>query len=1502
MFAARAATAAVLMGLFGTATSFGGTDALRVDAPLLTTLDQAAAPVESPDLRERSDPTLAVGRAFAFDPPTADRYTFRMRTTEFDAYLIVQDEHGRIIDETDKTGRFLFTDPTLVVAGTPGHCLLVIACSVDGERGAFELSVSRGEPEQRSIAEENAEALSRARFVVAERIRMRGPHHPSVVNARIQVATVHDGLGDPRAGLEELDAAMWIGDDPSPSARVIFARVMVWRGMLQWKARRLAESIASCDAARAILFGLPAESDVPFLALADLVASAVSRLRGDAALSSNLARRAIRAIDDSAVRRPSSLCLFLSLAAELEESAGEEGCARMHLERTLAILEEDLLPHQRKAHTVTIPAIAGRLGWVCMQLGDVRAAAGHFERALAGCQLGGPPGSAVEASTWIGLAMARDAMGDSASACDAFENALIRGGSGSPLSPGDQAQAFAHLAAFHYVRGDPLEAVQFALLAADQIEKIPRVPPSAVHGVFADSGAILQRAGQLDAARTCLESVLSAWDHGEAPWNDIAVHAARILALIEIESGDAESAGRLLGRARLALDQGLRDQTPRAAVELAQANLHLRLGDFESAIEQLGRVLDRMNLEKGAGSVELAPVLRTLAEAHFEAGQIEEAERYMRRALEALADRPPDRELANGLVVAAALDLKQGNASIAEGRGVQALAILDSIGEPGTLLRSIAESNVAVAEIALGKVGEARRRLERTVEIQRRLGERARANLASSLLQVVVARWTEGLGADAVPELREAVSIFDALPDRPSESLGHRLRSLAHLALELGEIQIADRYAARALRIAERLYGADDDRCCDAWFVRAIVDTRRRELASARHNLERASAAIDRAPVGLHPLRLPVTFQLAGVCAQQGDRSRALEVLTKGLELHDATLGTTTIEAVNLRTGVSALLLDLGETDTSMKQMAYNEQLRRRWAAQLAARFITEEEVLERVLELGQTSAHDQLFVASAGDPTRAYECLLHWKGLASRIIRDQRRAAHDAVDPTATRLRSRLEDVVRSIARAALDAGRGFSASDPRALDALVDERLAIERQLGEFEPTAPIPQARSWELVRDSIPDDSVVVDFAVQIVCPHDPLDAANVGKDATSAGRRGRTKNLVAWITRPDAPTPARVDLGPVRAVDRAISEYLDALIGTRGHAAVAEDDAPGRRLRELVWDPIEPLIGDAEWVVISPDGDLGALPFEVLQAEDGRFLIEHVGFVYCSSAAELPELTVRQATPVGDALVVGGLDYGAIVDSSTTDADAETAAGVVPRGEWRDLWRPLEASSEEVGCVMTRHDAVAPGNRRVELRGREATEQSLRIEMPRHAILHLATHAFFNPDGLPTPSEADEEVSDPLRALAHRIERFNPGLLSGLVCSGANGRAAGRADDDGLLTAEEIGWLDLRACDLVVLSACDTGLGRPRAGEGMMSLRRAFRVAGARTVISSLWSVPDQETAVLMDLVYRNLWQRGMARHEALRAAQLERIAKNRAKYGDARPRTWGAFVLEGCWY
>jgi CHAT domain-containing protein len=207
---------------------------------------------------------------------------------------------------------------------------------------------------------------------------------------------------------------------------------------------------------------------------------------------------------------------------------------------------------------------------------------------------------------------------------------------------------------------------------------------------------------------------------------------------------------------------------------------------------------------------------------------------------------------------------------------------------------------------------------------------------------------------------------------------------------------------------------------------------------------------------------------------------------------------------------------------------------------------------------------------------------------------------------------------------------------------------------------------------------------------------------------------------------------------------------------------------------------------------------------------------------------------------------------------------------------------------------------------------KATKAAFVGAAPRHAYMHLATHGFF-------ADEAERSALAPdLRSGAFRLDRAvsgrYPGVMSGVVFAGIN-RPPGGAVEGCLLVALEAEELDLRAAELVTLSACDTGSGRTAGGEGVLGLQRAFLVAGARAVLASQWRVPDRPTQALMQEFYKRLWGKDLvSKAEALRQAQALMIerwdgpsgtfrsgTKAKGEEGPLSPYLWAAFTLAGDW-
>ena len=392
--------------------------------------------------------------------------------------------------------------------------------------------------------------------------------------------------------------------------------------------------------------------------------------------------------------------------------------------------------------------------------------------------------------------------------------------------------------------------------------------------------------------------------------------------------------------------------------------------------------------------------------------------------------------------------------------------------------------------------------------------------------------------------------------------------------------------------------------------------------------------------------------------------------------------------------------------------------------------------------------------------------------------------------------------------------------------------------------------------------------------------------------------GSDWEYLAFLLRDRTAEPQVFRLGAAADIDRAMAGWRSQVaVGlpadgqatggnggspeSRGFVKVSRDPAlrsreyveAGELIRRLVWDPVSRELAGADQVFIVPDGGLHMLSFSALPRPAGGYLVEEPRILHLLTTEKNLLLESPAVAGSGRMLALGGVAYG-----EAGPADGAGGLAGMRFAELPEAGREARAVAE----LWTRKDRTAE----LLLSG-DATEGAFKSALGGAQVLHLATHGFFLPG---TAGESADGSWD------------NPLARSGLALAGANHWQESSGAEDGILTAQEVAALNLGSVQWAVLSACDTGLGEVSGrGEGVFGLRRAFALAGARTVIMSLWAVDDQQARVWMDRLYRGRWYEGISTARAVRQASLAVLAERRAAGLSDHPYYWAGFQAAGDW-
>jgi CHAT domain-containing protein/Flp pilus assembly protein TadD len=837
-------------------------------------------------------------------------------------------------------------------------------------------------------------------------------------------------------------------------------------------------------------------------------------------------------------------------------------------------------------------------------------------------------------------------------------------------------------------------------------------------------------------------------------------------------------------------------------------------------------------------------------------------------------------------------------------------------------------SNLAELYQALGDYAKAEPLLRQALKIRKKaLGEN-HPDTAGSLNNLAGLYGLLGDYAKAEPLYRQALEIDKKVLGENHPDTVTSLNNLALLYVSMGDYAKAEPFHRQALEIRKKVLGENHPDTATSLNSLAVLYYSLGDYAKGEP-LCRQALEINKKVLGEnHPDTATSLNSLATLYYSLGDYAKAEPLSRQALEIYKKVLGENHPDTALSLSNLAAMYESLG--DYAKAEPLCRQALEISLGG-LSRNFGILSERQQLALESSsQGSLNGYLTVASPvgiGDGA-VYAYVLESKGAVTArqsLIRLERRR------PDLKPSFDELQTVGTRLANLSL-AGADLKHPEVRLqkIEALTEQKEMLEGKLAaqyqdfaQTRETTRLGRDEQLKKLQAAIPAQTALVDVLVYW----------HITPPATKNGPMKFERRLVAFVIRHDAEV-RRIDIGPVAPVAKAIDEWRQ----TYGRPGASN---PGSELRARVWKPLEPALAGAETILFSPDGPLCRFPLAALPgSKAGSYLIEERNIVVIPVPRLLPQLLASAGTqsadgPASTPLLIGDVDFGSepgIV--SLAQSDAGLAVGrrrsSAVRGEANFVFSPLPGTAQEIEEIRTLYRQQFAGREPQLISGSKATEQVFRTEASRHRWIHVATHGFFAPETVPSALDRGKGDKQPSGALfaekANNVRGIQPGLLSGIALAGANRKAgadtspalgANQEPDDGILTALEVEGLDLANVDLVVLSACETGLGKSAGGEGVLGLQRAFQLASAKTCVTSLWKVDDTATQVLMREFYTNVWQKKLGKLESLRQAQLSMLKRYdpgqrklrgldipaESTTGPERgsPFYWAAFVLSGDW-
>lgn len=1040
--------------------------------------------------------------------------------------------------------------------------------------------------------------------------------------------------------------------------------------------------------------------------------------------------------------------------------------------------------------------------------------------------------------------------------------------------------------------------------------------------------ATLSQAGKYDEAIVPMQQALIISEKAFGP--DDPNVAACLLELGELYriKGNFEKAESLLLRARAILEKtpGPDDETTATCLSIL-AEVYRGKGDLVKVEPLLVRVLAIYEKVLGPEHIYVATILNNLAKLYLDQGKFEQAGDYFRRSL-AIYEKtlgPEHQYIAICLTNLASLAHSKSEYGEAVRLLKQALAIFEKTLGPDHPTTAISRNNLAETYRELGDYTrieplylQALASLEKSLGsdhpniafIQNNLGnlyqDRGDFTKAESFYLRSLAIREKALGPNHLDVAQSLNNLGALLRDRGDlvqtellfqralairrQALGPNhplvamnLNNLAALSRERNNFTQAEEYSQQALAIYEKNFDANHEGIAQSLGHLANIYKDQGRLDQAELCLKRALSIREKVFGPDHPLVANDLYQLANLYFSKKETARAEPLLLQSLAIREKALGLSHGDVGYSLYKLAQFYLFSGEYQKSLSyQIRGNETIER----DLKINLLSGSE-RQKILYLKKTdswsdktlSLHLQYLFENQTAAKAAIEILLSRKGRALDAMTNTLATVRSRSNPETQAL---MDEYAGLISQLSIQNLRGPGNRTPQEYQALLQElehqkeKLEIElsRRSNEFKvQTTPI----SFEAIQRHVPPHAALIEFGL-----YSPIDAKTQKPGPSRYAAYVVTGSRTA--KEPVATQLHWVDLGEAAPIDQAILRFRQLLripvtsprknrnlVSVANQRPLQTVQSQARLVDQLIMRPVRRLLGTTTRLLISPDGNLNLIPFDALVDERGKYLVEKYEISFLTSGRDLLQFDAQTA-PKSKPVIIAAPDF---------------AAGKGPR-VFEQQVKPLVSlpgTKKEAAAIQAEFPQAVVETSAF------ATEASLkRVSGPQ--FLHVATHGYFLENSSQEKTQPTRQIETEPRINFEEVKKANPLLRSMLFLAQANKGLSG--EDDGVLTALEATGLDLSGTKLVVLSACDTGVGEIKTGDGVLGLRRAFVLAGAETQIMSLWAVSDTATRDLMIQYYKRL-KKGEDRSTALRQVRLAFLKIPKWKH----PFYWASFILSG---